>query len=146
MEKPTKGPKGNQMHNLSQRYVEDKELRDAPARLYRQILNKMDMNPRKWAMYLRDYLNYVVTVTDREKAKNERITRTGNIKDTYFQKPTLTFNKLLEGLSILKQEKCEIILRVTDEDGNVIEVSEEIRIVGADRKEKANTFPTNSDS
>lgn len=146
MEKPTKGLKGNQMHNVSQRYVNDEELRDTPARLFRKILNKMEMNPRKWTMYLRDYLDWVVTTIDREKAKNERITRTGNIKDTYFQKPTLTFNKMLEGLSILKQDTCEIIIRVTDEDGNVIEVSEKLQIVGADRREKTSKDSAKSTS
>jgi len=91
------------------------------------------MNPVRWGNYLRDYLDWVVTTPDREKARAERTTRTGNIKDTYFQKPSLTFGKLLEGLSILQMDSCEIIIRAKDKQGHVIEVSEEIRIMGQDR-------------
>lgn len=121
------------LNSISPKYVEDRELRDAPARLFRALLNKLEMTPHKWTTKLRNYLDYVVTTKDPEKSKTERITRTGNIKDTYFQKPTLTFNKLLEGLSILEIEECEIILRTKDSEGNVIEVQEKIRILTKDR-------------
>lgn len=133
MSRKTKGPKAERLSSISLKYVEDEELRDTPARLYRKILNEMDMNPRKWSNYLRDYLEWVVTLEDREKAKADRITKAGNIKETYFQKHTLTFNKLLEGLSILRMDECEIILRAKDSEGKVYEVNEKIRIVGKDR-------------
>lgn len=134
MEKPTKKPlRGSSLDAISHKYVEDDDLRDTPARLYRMILKKLDMNPRKWSIYLREYLDWIITTTDRDKAKADRITRSGNIKDTYFQKPTLTFNKLLEGLSILRMESCEIQLTIKDTDGNVHVVSEIIQIVGKDR-------------
>jgi hypothetical protein len=116
--------------------VEDDQLQDIPARLFRKLLKKMDMNPRKWVNYLRDYLDWVITTKDPDKAKADRITRTGNIKDTYFQKPTLTFNKLLEGVSILRMESCEITITVRDTEGNEYVVSEVTRIVGKDRKDQ----------
>lgn len=133
MRKGKKELKANQLSSISHKYVEDNELRDTPARLFRGIINKMGMNPRKWTNYLRDYLDWVITTEDREKAKADRITRQGNIKDTYFQKPTLTFNKFLEGLSILRMQHCKITIEVLDDDGNVITVEETIRMAGKER-------------
>jgi len=124
------------MDGISHKYVPDNQLHDAPARLFRGILNKLGMNPRKWAAYLRDYLDYVVTTEDPQRAKIERVTRQGNIKDTYFQKHTLTFNKLLEGLSIIRMQSCKITIEVVDENGEVFEVSENIRVVGSSRLKK----------
>lgn len=134
-DKRSRVPKAAHMRTISKKkYVEDEELKDTPARLFRQLLNKMDMNPFKWANYLRDFLEWMVPmVGDREKVKADRTTRAGNIKDTYFQKDTLTFNKLLEGLSILRMTSCEIIIRTKDENGNIIEVSEVINVMGNDR-------------
>lgn len=133
---PRKLLRAAQMDGISHKYVPDNQLHDAPARLFREILKKMSMNPRKWAAYLRDYLDYVVTTEDPNRAKIERVTRQGNIKDTYFQKHTLTFNKLLEGLSILRMQSCKITIAVVDENGEVFEVSENIRVVGSTRLNK----------
>lgn len=135
MNRKAKNLRAARLSNISKKYVEDEELRDAPARLYRKILNEMEMDPRKWNNYLRDYLEWAITIEDREQAKADRITKAGNIKETYFQKNTLTFNKLLEGLSILRMEECEIILRVKDSEGVTYEVGEKIRIVGKNRPE-----------
>lgn len=137
MDPNTRKLRASRMDSISQKYVRDDELQDSPARLYRAILNKLEMNPRKWANYLRDYLNYVVTTEDPQRAKIERVTRQGNIKDTYFQKKTLTFNKLLEGLSILRMRSCKITIEVIDEDGVPTVVSETIRVVGKRRLEKS---------
>ena len=131
--KKEKALKASRLNSISHKYVEDEELRDTPARLFRKILNKMDMNPRKWGLYLRNYLEWIVTTKDPEKAKADRMTKQGNIKDTYFQKPTLSFNKLLEGLSILEMEECEIQLTVKDHAGNTYQVSETIKIMGRNR-------------
>lgn len=128
--------KASLLSSISHKYVEDHQLQDTPSRLYRGLLKKLEMNPRKWTQLLRDYLDYVVTTEDREKAKAERITRSGNIKDTYFQKPTLTFNKLLEGLSILRMKSCVITITVVDEEGNTQTVEEVIQIMGKHRKKK----------
>lgn len=133
---PRKLLRAAQMDGISHKYVPDNQLHDAPARLFREILKKMSMNPRKWTAYLRDYLDYVVTTEDPNRAKIERVTRQGNIKDTYFQKHTLTFNKLLEGLSILRMQSCKITITVIDENGEPFEVSENIRVVGSTRLNK----------
>lgn len=93
------------------------------------------MEPFKWGSYLTRYLDWVVTNPDEDKARLERQTRTGNIKDTYWQKPTLTFNKFLEGLSILEIEECTIDVTVKDIHGNIIRVSDVIHMVTKTRKE-----------
>lgn len=136
MEIQRRKPRASRMDSVSEKYVPDDELQDTPSRLFRQLMNKLEMNPRKWANYLRDYLNYVVTTEDPQRAKSERTTRQGNIKETFFQKKTLTFNKLLEGLSILRMKTCKVIIEAEDEDGNVYIVEETIRIVGRSRLEK----------
>lgn len=125
----------NRLSKISVKYVPDEQLEDPPARLFRRILQKLEMNPFKWNGYLGRYLDWIVTNPDPEKAKNERQTRTGNIRDTYFHKPNLTFGKLLEGLSILEFEECEIEITVKDVHGNIIRVSDKVRMVSRDRKE-----------
>lgn len=133
MSKKTRKLKSALLSSISDKYVEDHELLDTPSRLFRKILNQLNMDPHLWGAYLRDYLNWVITTSDREKANEQRLTRAGNIKETYFHKPTLTFNKLLEGLSILRMESCEITIKVKDSDGKEIVVTETIRIVGKSR-------------
>lgn len=124
------------MENLTNRYVPDNELRDPPARLFRQIINKMNMDPAKWGKYLRTYLEWFVTTEDLQRAKVERVTKKGNIQDTYFQKPNLTFNKFLEGLSILRMKSCKITFEVEDENGEKYVVSETVRIMSKNRLDK----------
>lgn len=133
MKKPSE-LKVNRLSNISHRYVEDDDLQDIPARLFRRLLRKLKIDtPTRWGRYLRDYLLWVVTEKDPERAKIERTTKAGNIKDTYFQKPTLSFNKLLEGMSIIRMREVEIILRCTNEDGEIVEVSETIRTMTKSR-------------
>lgn len=131
----TKPLKAMRLDTLSQKWVKDEDLTDAPARLFRQILNKVVPTPHKWTQYLREYLEWIITTTDRDKAKSDRLTRSGNIKETYFQKPSLTFNKLLEGLSILQMESCEIIIKVKDKNGVEHVAIERMRIQGGGRKQ-----------
>lgn len=124
----------NKLNKISPKYVPDEKLEDAPARLFRRILHKLEMNPFKWGGYLARYLDWMVDNPDPEKAKGERQTRTGNIKDTYFHKPTLTFNKFLEGLSILEFEECVVEITAKDIHGNIVRVSDTIKMVSRDRK------------
>lgn len=129
--------RGNLLRRISlKKYVEDENLEDSPARLFRRIVNMLEMNPFKWNGYLTRYLDWMVTTKDPEKAKNERQTRTGNIKETYFQKPTLTMNKFLEGLSILEFEECIIDITARDIHGNIIRVQDTVNLVTKGRKEK----------
>lgn len=132
---PKKRPRSSLLNSISNKFVPDDKLEDSPARLFRRICNKLGMEPFKWGSYLTRYLDWVVTNPDEDKARLERQTRTGNIKDTYWQKPTLTFNKFLEGLSILEIEECTIDVTVKDIHGNIIRVSDVIHMVTKTRKE-----------
>lgn len=133
MEKGKRKPRASRLDVVAKKYIKDEELRDTPARLYRAILHKLGMDDRLWRSYLRNYLDWVVTTVDPKRAKVERVTRQGNIKDTYFQRHTLSFYKLMEGLSILRMQSCKITLELVDENGEIIKVEETIRIVGKNR-------------
>lgn len=112
-------------------YVDDDELSDVPARLFRRLLRRLEMNVSKWTLLVNDYLRWEIRSEDPVEAKKARQDALGNIKQTYFKKPILTFPKLLAGLSIIKMKKCEVILRVTDQDDRVIEVSEVFKITSS---------------
>lgn len=133
MEKKKRSLRANKLDNISPRYVDDHELQDPPARMFRALLKKMKMEPYKWGEYLRAYLEWSVPGTDPERVRVERTTRAGNIKDTYFHKRNLTINKFLEGLSILQMDVCEITVRVVDKDGNEHIVTDIQKITGATR-------------
>lgn len=112
------------MEALSKRYLPDSELRSPLAKLFRGLLNQMHMNPSKWTRLLSDYLRWVVTIDDEEKARQAILMKSGNIKDTYFHNPKLTADKFFEGLSILQMEECEITIKVKDAKGDVYIVTE----------------------
>lgn len=128
MESPSGKNNGSDFHKNIKRYVPDEDLRDIPARLFRKIIQKHNINLSKWTCLLRDYLLWTIPNDDPEKVKSERSTAAGNIKSAYFMSPTLTFNKLIEGMSILKFVKCKVTLELTDGEGNVTEVSDTIKI------------------
>lgn len=121
--KPPKTPKNTLKYTIS-KYVKDEDLLDTPARLFRAVQNRMGMNPMMWTKMLREYLEHAVVMKDKEKEKKTRADQAGNFKTVFFNNPTLTFNKLLQGLSILQIKKCEFILRVTTMEDEVIEVGE----------------------
>ncbi len=141
-EKAERKPRSRELSAISgHKFIPDDLLRNTPAILFRKILRKLDMDPHKWVRYLRDYLDRVVVETDPAKAKSERQTKSGNIKETYFQKPELTFSKLLEGLTITRMRSVRIIMEATDIDGNVIVVEDSVRLLS---KEQIN-LPLQSD-
>lgn len=118
---------------ISTKFMPDDDLRDTPSRLFRQICKAIKLNPNKWVKYLRDYLDYVVTTEDPEQARVERTTRTGNIKDTFFQKRNLSFSKLVEGMAILRVRKAKITIEFVDDDGETHVVYEEIKLMTSKR-------------
>lgn len=123
------------LSEISNKFITDEELRDPPSRLFRQLLHKLNMTPTKWVKLLRNYLDWVITTEDSSLAKVERTTRSGNIKDTYFQKSTLSFSKLIEGLSIVRVKKAKIIIICELEDGEIIEISEDIKLLSKNREQ-----------
>ena len=89
------------------------------------------MNVDKLCLLMNEYVKWTVTGEDEAEIRKRRSYTMGNIKDTYFKNPTLTFSKLIEGLSILRMSKVEVILRVYDKKGNMTEVSETVRIISS---------------
>lgn len=133
MDKGERKLRSRELSSISQKFIPDDLLRDTPAILFRKILRKLDMDPQKWVRYLRDYLDRVIDESDPAEAKKDRLTKTGNIKDTYFQKPGLTFSKLLEGLTIVRMRSVKITIEVTDEDGNVHVVDDTVRLLSKEQ-------------
>jgi len=130
-------PRHDSLERVSEKkFIPDDQLQDTPARLFRKLIKELGIGYFGWTKYLREYLEWIVTTEDEEKAKTERQTRAGNIRDTYFQKPTLSFNKLIEGVSILQFEECEVQLTLKDVNGNIVRVSDTIKLVSKSRKDQ----------
>lgn len=125
----------SEMVSLSKRYLPDEELRNPMAKLFRGLLNKLQMNPTKWTSLLHDYLSWVISGETLENRRKIALMKTGNIRDAFFHNPKLTADKLFEGLSILQIEECEIILRVKDRKGEVYEIIENVPIKHAKNTE-----------
>lgn len=116
------------LSKVTPKYIEDRDLYDPPARLFRSTLRAMGVNLSKWNCFLAEHLRWSITTTDKTEAKKQRTNAVGNIKSAYFMTPTLSFNKLLAGLSILKIQECEVVLRMKDHKGEYHEVSEKFKI------------------
>jgi len=133
MDKGERKLRSRELSSISHKFVPDDLLRDTPAILFRKILRKLEMDPQKWVRYLRDYLDRVIDEQDPVKAKSDRLTKTGNIKETYFQKPGLTFSKLLEGLTIVRMRSVKITIEATDEDGKVYVAEDIVRLLSKEQ-------------
>lgn len=107
-------------------FVPYEQLTDAPSRQFRKILEKLDINQAKWKTYLDEYLR-LMHPDDSGPAmevKRARSTALGNIQSTLFCSRTLSHNKFLMGLKILKIKEVDMVVTVTKESGEVQTVSE----------------------
>lgn len=107
-------------------FVPYEQLTDAPSRQFRKILEKLDINQAKWKTYLDEYLR-LMHPDDSGPAmevKRARSTALGNIQSTLFCSRTLSHNKFLMGLKILKVKEVDMIVTVTKESGEAQTVSE----------------------
>jgi hypothetical protein len=130
-----------EMEAVSKRYLPDDKLKGPVAKLFRGLLNKLQMNPYKWTRLLNDHLAWILTGYPEEDKRKQILTKTGNIRDAYFHSPKLTADKMLEGLSILQMDECTITLRVKDTKGNEYEVSETVKIKHAENSESYEEDP-----
>lgn len=107
--------------------VSKQELRDIPSKLFRKILNVLNINNDKWVSYLNEHIKWEVPEDPKgfKVTKEKRSTAASNYISTFFKKKTLTFNKLLTGLSILKIRKIKVTIEIEDRDGKHHSVSEE---------------------
>lgn len=103
------------------------ELRDMPSKLFRKILNSLNISMEKWVSYLNEHIKWEIPEDPKgwKVTKEKRSTASSNYMSTFFKKKTLTFNKLLTGLSILKVRKIKITIEIEDRDGEKHSVSEE---------------------
>jgi len=124
-----------EMEAVSKRYLPDDKLKSPLAKLFRGLLNKLNMNPYKWTRLLNDHLAWILTGYPEEDKRKQILMKTGNIRDAYFHNPKLTADKLFEGLSILQMDECTITLKVKDVNGNEYEVSETVKIKHAENSE-----------
>ncbi|UPT53965.1 hypothetical protein [Vibrio phage phiKT1019] len=134
MTKPTNHKDKLDLGVVTKSYTEDRDLKDPPSRLFRALLRKLEsqgLNISQLVLLLQEYIKWEVTTEDPVKAKSERNTLMGNIRAAFFKNDTMTFPKLLTGLSILQVKKYTLTLKVEFEDGKTVEVSESGRVHNA---------------
>lgn len=107
-------------------FVPYEQLTDSLARLFREILVELDINQAKWKTYLDDYLRgtYPDDSGPAMEVKRARSTALGNIQSTFFTSRTLSYNKFLLGLKILKIKEVDLNVTVTAESDVTKTVSE----------------------
>lgn len=105
-------------------------LTDITSRLFREITEKLDIETSSWKTYLDDYIRklHPDNLDDMETVKRDRSTTIGNVNDTFWQRPTLSFKKLLTGLYILKAKKVRFTIDVEFHSGKKVSVSEEMNM------------------
>lgn len=119
-------------------YVPYEQLTDSLARKFREILDKLDINQAKWKTYLDDYLRDIHpddsgTAID---VKRARSTALGNIQSTLFCSRTLSYNKFLMGLKILKISEVDVDITIKKESGETTTVSEKTILLRPQRGER----------
>jgi hypothetical protein len=102
------------------------QLTDAPSRMFRKIIIDLGINQAKWKTYLDDYLRWVHPDDsgDPIDVKRARSTALGNIQSTLFCSNSLTWNKFLMGLKILKITMADIDIKIMTESGVEYNVGE----------------------
>lgn len=116
----------------SKQYIKNKnlvpyeQLTDLPSRTFRKILEELDINQAKWKTYLDDFLRWSYPDDSAPPAdvKRARSTALGNIQSTLFCSRTLSYNKFLMGLRILKIRETDLTITVTTESGDIKTVEE----------------------
>ncbi|EBY9763894.1 hypothetical protein D5W64_12345 [Salmonella enterica subsp. enterica serovar Saintpaul] len=107
-------------------FVPYEQLTDTPSRLFRKIIEVLDINNAKWKTYLDDYLRWQHPDDSGPVAevKRNRSTALGNLQSTLFYSKNLTWNKLLVALKICRITKIKISLEIETESGEQHTISE----------------------
>lgn len=118
--------KKNLQYVKNRNFVTYEQLTDTPSRLFRRILDELDINQAKWKTYLDDYLRSIHPDNSGPamEVKRARSTALGNIQSTLFCSRTLSYNKFLMGLKILKVSETDVNITVKKESGEIKTVSE----------------------
>lgn len=107
-------------------FVPYDRLTDTPARLFRVIGEKIGLNSAMWRSLMTDHLRMIHPDDsgDPREVRKARSTSFGNAQSAYFFNTGLSFDKLMEGLKILKVKKLTITLTCELENGKVVEAAE----------------------
>jgi len=130
--------KDNSKMKLNNKYIlSEEKLVDLPSRLFRKIWEKIDGNAAKWKTYISDWARsrHPDGSDELHAIKTARSTTIGNITKEMWFSSSLTFNKLLTALSIMKFKKVKITITLTDDDDEEIIVEEET-ILSKPRQQK----------
>ncbi|QYN80114.1 hypothetical protein PQD71_gp212 [Kosakonia phage Kc263] len=100
-------------------FVPYEQLTDTTSRLFRKIIEELGINQATWKTYLDDYLRWIHPDDSAPAAevKRARSTDLGNIQNTLFCSRTLSYNKFLMGLKILKISETDLTIAVKTESG-----------------------------
>lgn len=105
----------------------ESELTDTPSRLYRKIFKQLGMTIEGWATYMDDWAKK--TFPDKQddmlSVKTSRSTMIGNLTKEIWHSNSLTFNKFIQALAILKIKRIRISIQVTTDDDKQYSSSEE---------------------
>lgn len=114
------------LHIKNKNFVPYEQLTDAPSRMFRQILEKLEINQAKWKTYLDDYLRWIHPDNSGPpiEVKRARSTSLGNIQSTLFFSNSLSWNKFLMGLKILKITEADVNIIIATESGVTHNVNE----------------------
>lgn len=117
----------------SRNIVTSDRCTEPPAKLFRLLADKIigcgensEHRLSIWKSYLDDYIRKVHPDDPKnmDTVKKDRSTTIGNINDTLWMNPRLSFNKLITGLAILKCKKVKITITVETESGNEYSVED----------------------
>lgn len=107
-------------------FVPAEQLTDVPSRLFRKIVEVLNINNAKWKTYLDDYLRWQHPDDSGPAAevKRQRSTALGNLQSTLFYSKNLTWNKLLVALKICRVTKIRVIFEIETESGEQHTITE----------------------
>lgn len=119
-------------------FVPYEQLTETTSRLFRKIIEELGIDQATWKTYLDDYLRWIHPDDSGPAAevKRARSTALGNIQNTLFCSNTLSYNKFLMGLKILKISEADINIQIKTEAGTVHTVSEKTILRRPIRKSK----------
>lgn len=107
-------------------FVPEEQLTDTPSRLLRKIFKALNMNQSTWSSLMNEYLRWIHPDNSGTPAevKKARSTTLGNTQSAYFMSKTLSFNKLIAAMKILKFRNVTFTISGETASGEKVTVSE----------------------
>lgn len=112
--------------NKNKNFVPYEQLTDVPSRLFRKIIEVLQINNAKWKTYLDDYLRWTHPDDSGTPAevKRNRSTALGNLQSTLFYSKNLSWNKLLVGAKVARVSKITATFVIETESGEQHTITE----------------------